>query len=235
MRTLVSIGTYNEAENIVPLVEAVLKAAPGVDLLVIDDSSPDGTGRLADDLAQCRSGMHVVHRPGKMGLDTAIREGFAFALARGYDLLVTIDADFSHDPMHLPALIAQAETSDVVVGSRRVHGGRAVDWTIGRRAISFAVNEYARRLLHSSILDLSGGYNAYRRSAMELLTAKPLVAKGFAAQIELKCRAERAGLKVKEIPIVFPDRKRGDSKLTVEIAFQALVGILRLAMDLKKY
>ncbi len=231
------LPTYNEAENLELLVPAVLaeleRAAPGRHrVLVVDDDSPDGTGEIADRLAAAHAAVEVLHRPGKDGLGRAYLDGFADALAHGAELVLQMDADFSHDPADLGRLLAASETgAEVVLGSRYVPGGGVSDWGRGRRLVSALGSIYARLVLGLGVHDLTGGFKAIRREVLEAVELPELRAQGYVFQIELTYRACRAGFRVLEIPITFRDRARGESKMVPRIALEAvwLVPLLRLA------
>ena len=230
MRSLVVVPTYNEGENLTPLLRAVLAVAPEADVLVVDDASPDGTGSLADALARETGRVRVLHRSGKQGLGTAYVAGFRYALARGYDRVVEMDADFSHRPADLPRLLAAAGAADVVVGSRNVPGGRIVGWSLLRHAISKGGSLYARLLLGLPLRDCTSGFKCFRREALEALDLDALKANGYAFQVEVNHACARAGLRFAEVPIVFPDRTRGRSKMSGRIALEAAWMVLRLRL-----
>jgi dolichol-phosphate mannosyltransferase len=223
MRTLVVVPTYNEAETIVALLEAVRSTAPGVDVLVVDDGSPDGTGKLAEDVAARLGQIEVLHREAKAGLGTAYRAGFARGLAQGYDAVVEMDADFSHDPQALPGLLEAAEDYDVVIGSRYVPGAAIPNWTLARLALSRGGNLYASLLLSLRVADSTAGYRVYRREALERMDYQTVRAEGYAFQIEMTHRARQAGASIKEVPITFVDRVQGTSKMSSAIVVEALV------------
>jgi dolichol-phosphate mannosyltransferase len=230
------IPTYNEAENIGPIVRGVAaemaKLAPGeYRILVVDDNSPDGTGTLADKLATELDVVEVIHRNNKDGLGRAYITGFEHALAGGADLVVEMDADFSHDPKYLGALLSAAEEADLVLGSRYVAGGAVVNWGILRKLISRGGSMYARIVLGVSVRDLTGGFKCIHRNVLETIDLSSLRADGYVFQIEVTYRAVRAGFKVEEVPIVFPDRAVGASKMSWKIAIEAmlLVPSLRFA------
>jgi len=228
---LVCIPTYNERENVGRIVPAVLAALPGADVLVIDDASPDGTGDIADRMAAEDGRIKVLHRAGKEGLGKAYLAGFAWALARDYAFVIEFDADFSHDPGHLPAMVERlAGGADVVVGSRRVPGGGSQNWPASRRLISWAGSVYARSVLGVDVRDLTGGFNGFRRRALERLDLREVGTSGYGFQIEMKFRAVRAGLNVVEIPIVFRDRQAGTSKMSGAIFAEAMVQVVRLRL-----
>ena len=221
-RALVCVPTYDEKENVVAIVEAVLAAAPEVDVLVIDDNSPDGTGRLADEIAAREPRVHVLHRAGKEGLGKAYLTGFAWALARGYGLVLEMDADFSHDPRYLPAMLEAAREADLVLGSRYVPGGGTVNWGVARKLISRGGSLYARTILGIPIRDLTGGFKCFRREVLEAIDLPTVECTGYAFQIELTYRTLRKGFRVREIPIVFVDRRVGHSKMSRRIVLEAL-------------
>jgi dolichol-phosphate mannosyltransferase len=223
MRTLVVIPTYNEAETIVLLLERVRAQVPTVDLLVVDDASPDGTGKLAEDAAQRLGRIQVLHRDRKGGLGTAYRAGFARGIADGYDAFVEMDADFSHDPAALPRLLEAAEHADVVIGSRYVPGAAIPNWTLARLALSRGGNLYASTLLSLRVADSTAGYRVYRRTALEQMEYTTVRAEGYAFQIEMTYRARRAGATIREVPITFIDREQGHSKMSSAIVVEALL------------
>jgi dolichol-phosphate mannosyltransferase len=228
------LPTYNEAENVEPVVRASLErlAEAGMPhhVLVVDDGSPDGTGEIADRLAAELEPVRVLHRERKEGLGRAYLAGFEVALAGGAELVLEMDADFSHDPADLPRLIRAAEDADLVLGSRYVEGGGIADWGALRRAVSRGGSWYARAILGVPVRDLTGGFKCFRRSVLETLRLDGVHADGYGFQIELTYRAVRAGFKVAEVPIVFRDRRMGSSKMTLRIALEAVwkVPALRL-------
>ncbi len=223
MRSLIVIPTYNEIENLQPLVEAVLQVTPeSVDVLIVDDNSPDGTGKLADQLATQRSRVHVLHRPGKMGLGTAYVNGFKWGLERPYDAFVEMDADFSHNPKYLTRMLELLQSHDVVIGSRYVAGGGTVNWGMGRKMLSRGGSIYSRMILGAPIRDFTGGFNGWRRPVLESVSLSTLRSDGYSFQIELKYRSYLKGFKITEFPIVFEDRKVGKSKMNKKIVFEAL-------------
>jgi dolichol-phosphate mannosyltransferase len=219
-RALVCLPTYDERENLGPMVEAILAAAPAVEILVIDDASPDGTGALADGIAAREPRVHVLHRQGKEGLGRAYLAGFAWALARDYGLILEMDCDFSHDPRYLPGMLAAAGEADLVLGSRYVPGGGTVNWGLGRRLISRGGSLYARTLLGLQVRDLTGGFKCFRREVLEAIELGSVRCNGYAFQIELTYRAVRKGFRVRELPIVFADRRVGQSKMSRAIVLE---------------
>jgi len=221
-RALVCLPTYNERENLRPMVQAIHRAVPSVDILVIDDNSPDGTGQIADDLAAHDTRVHVLHRAGKEGLGRAYLAGFAWALARDYGLVLEMDCDFSHDPRYLPSLLAAAERADLALGSRYVPGGGTVNWGLARKLISRGGSLYARLILGLAVRDLTGGFKCFRREVLEAIDLPTVECTGYAFQIELTFRAARAGFRVEEVPIVFVDRRVGHSKMSRRIVLEAV-------------
>jgi dolichol-phosphate mannosyltransferase len=228
------LPTYNEAPNIQAIVkEAHLELARTVTechILVVDDGSPDGTGRIADRLASENRAVKVLHRPVKEGLGRAYLSGFDYALARGADLVIEMDADHSHDPRDLPRLLAAAANADLVLGSRYVEGGAVRDWPLPRRLLSRSGSCYSRRVLRVDIRDLTGGFKCFRRDTLHAIDYRDTYADGYGFQIELTYRAVNAGMRVSEIPIVFQDRRLGTSKMNAAIAIEAMwkVPALRL-------
>jgi dolichol-phosphate mannosyltransferase len=221
-RACVVIPTYDERENLGKIVPAVLAQSPLVDVLVVDDDSPDGTGAVADELAAREPRVHVLHRPRKQGLGRAYLAGFEVALREGYGRVLEMDADFSHDPAALPSLLAVSRDADLVLGSRYVRGGGTAEWGLGRRLLSRGGNLYARAVLGVGIRDLTGGFKCFRREVLERIDLATVTTTGYAFQIELTWRALRAGFRVVEIPIVFVDRRVGRSKMTRSIVLEAL-------------
>jgi len=226
---VVCLPTYNERENLEPMLRAL--AGKGVRVLVIDDNSPDGTGELADRLADELDCVDVLHRERKEGLGPAYLAGFRRALAKGAELVVEMDCDFSHDPNDVPRLIAAARDADLVLGSRYVAGGAVGNWGFVRRFVSAGGSWYARVLLGARVRDLTGGFKCYRREVLETIDLDAIESKGYAFQIETTYRALRAGFRVVEIPIRFVDREAGGSKMSKAIVLEAIwkVPVLRLA------
>ena len=222
---LIVIPTLNEAENLQPLVAAVLGTLPAAHILVVDDASSDGTGSIADALSQADARLHVLHRASRLGLGSAYRAGFAWALERGYERVFEMDADFSHDPRYLPAFQrALDEGADVVVGSRNVPGGTVMGWGLGRHLLSRGGSIYSRLLLDVPVRDLTTGFKGYTRAALERLDLGSMRSNGYAFQIETTYRAVRRGLRVVEVPIVFVDRRVGQSKMTRRDVWEAVRG-----------
>jgi dolichol-phosphate mannosyltransferase len=231
--TWVILPTYNEADNIRPISAAILQALPGATLLVVDDGSPDGTGTIADELAAADARIRVRHRSAKQGLGKAYLDGFGIALDEGARIVVQMDADFSHDPQTLPALIGPVvdDAADLVIGSRYVAGGGVVDWGIGRKVISRGGSLFARTVLRLGIRDLTGGFKAWRASTLRGVPFDGVHAGGYVFQIEMTFRAARGGARIREIPITFHDRRVGQSKMSRRIVIEALVVVVQLRFD----
>ncbi len=231
------LPTYNEAENIEALVRAALpqlaRASTEHHVLIVDDSSPDGTGEIADRLAAELEPVKVLHRPLKEGLGRAYLDGFGRALAGGADLVLEMDSDFSHDPADLPRLIGAVADADVVLGSRYVDGGGIADWGFARRLLSRGGSWYARRVLGIPVRDLTGGFKCFRRRVLETLDLSGIHADGYGFQIELTYRAVKAGFRVREVPIVFRDRRLGTSKMSARIAVEAVWKVPALKMRVR--
>jgi dolichol-phosphate mannosyltransferase len=221
---LVCLPTYNERENLASLVDEILHTA-AVDVLVIDDNSPDGTGRVADLIAEKDPRVHVLHRPGKLGLGTAYLAGFRWGLARGYRLLFEMDADFSHQPRYLPELLRAVDGADLVLGSRYVAGGGTENWGLVRRTLSRGGSIYARSILHVPVRDMTGGFRVFRREVLEALDLDTVTTTGYAFQIELLYRAWKKGFRIKEVPIVFYERVSGRSKMSPAIVAEAVTKV----------
>lgn len=232
MHALVIVPTYNERANLPLLVPAILAVDPGLHVLIVDDNSPDGTGHAADELAAREPRVAVLHRPGKQGLGSAYVAGFDHALRARYEHVIEMDADFSHRPEDLRALLAAAPTADVIIGSRNIPGGRTVGWSRARGWLSKGGSRYVRALLRLPLHDCTGGFKCFRRSALERLDLTRLHARGFAFQVEVNYACHRAGLRMREVPIVFADRFAGRSKMTAGIAVEALLLVLALRLGL---
>lgn len=223
MRTLIIIPTYLEVENIDDLLRQVRASVPRADILVVDDSSPDGTAELAKQTAEDEGQIEILVQPEKSGLGVAYRAGFAHGLAGGYEVMVQMDADFSHDPATLPELLRQVDAgADVVIGSRYVAGGSITDWPTIRRLLSRMGNLYASTVLALGIRDATSGFRAYRAGVLEIINAGPARATGYGFQVELAYRAHRLGARIVEVPITFNDRVRGVSKLSWHIIGEAM-------------
>jgi dolichol-phosphate mannosyltransferase len=219
---VICLPTYNERDNLAPIVAAIHATVRDVDVLVVDDNSPDGTGALADAIAAKDPRVKVLHRAGKEGLGKAYLAAFAWALERGYTLVLEMDADFSHDPAHLPAILEAARGADLVLGSRYVPGGGTVNWGLVRKLVSRGGSLYARTLLGLKIRDLTGGFKCFRREVLEAIDLASVECTGYAFQIELTYRALLRGFRVREVPIVFQDRRVGQSKMSKGIVLEAM-------------
>jgi len=230
-RALVVIPTYNEAGNVPNIVPQVLAQDPRLEILVVDDNSPDGTGQLAAAIAAKEPRVHVLHREGKLGLGTAYLTGFRWALDRGYDYVFEMDADFSHDPEHLKQFLKAIEDADLVLGSRYL-GGKVtiVNWPMPRLLLSYCANVYARWVTGLRIWDLTGGFKCFRRGVLEAIDLPRVRSNGYAFQIEMSVRAWRKGFTLKEIPIVFVDRTEGQSKMNKAIVREAVWMVPRLRL-----
>lgn len=225
---VVVVPTYNEAENIAQLLPQIL-AQPRFRVLVVDDASPDGTGAVVAELSSTEPRIGLLSRAGKLGLGSAYIAGFRRALAEGADYIFEMDADFSHDPRYLPALLAAAEQgADLVIGSRYVPGGGTTDWGIGRQFISRGGNVYAGLILGLPVADSTGGFRCYKRRVLEKIDLDAVRSNGYAFQIEMAYRVMRAGFKIGEVPIIFPDRRVGKSKMSRRIVVEALINVWRL-------
>jgi dolichol-phosphate mannosyltransferase len=221
-RVAVVIPTYNERDNIRLITARVRSAVVGANLLIVDDNSPDGTGKIADELAAADKHIHVLHRPAKAGLGAAYVAGFEAALVRGYDTIVEMDADGSHQPEELPKLLAALAGADIVLGSRWIPGGRTLNWPKSRELLSRAGNAYARIMLGTPLRDITGGYRAYRASALWKIGLENVESVGYCFQIDLVRRAVQADLTVVEVPIIFVERTHGASKMSKAIVREAL-------------
>jgi dolichol-phosphate mannosyltransferase len=228
-RALVIIPTYNESENLPRLVPSVLSRDERLEILVVDDNSPDGTGRLAEEIAAAEPRVHVLHRAGKLGLGTAYIAGFKWGIGRGYDILFEMDADFSHDPAHLPQFLEAVQDYDLVLGSRYLHGRvTVVNWPMGRLLLSYFANSYARWVTGLPIADATGGFKCFRRQVLEAIDLDRVESNGYAFQIEMSYRAWKKGFRLGEIPIMFVDRDLGESKMSKKIVREAVWRVWRL-------
>jgi dolichol-phosphate mannosyltransferase len=228
-RALVIVPTYNERENITRIIEAVLAQDERLEILVVDDGSPDGTGAIVDEIAARDPRVHALHRPKKMGLGTAYLAGFKWALAQGYDYVLEMDADFSHDPHHLPQFLEAIRDADLVLGSRYRHGKvTVVNWPMTRLLLSYFANLYARFVTGLPLDDSTGGFKCFRRSVLESIDLDAVRSNGYAFQIEMSFRAWKKGFRIVEIPIVFVDRTEGESKMSKKIVREAIWMVWRL-------
>ena len=230
-RSLIVIPTYNEAGNIEALVSAILTLDLGFEILVVDDNSPDGTGQIADRLSESQPGIHILHRAGKMGLGTAYVEGFNWAIEREYDYVLEMDCDFSHDPRFLPTFLEKIPSADLVLGSRYVRGGGTPDWGLVRRIISGGGNIFARLMLGLKVRDCTGGFRCYRREMLQRIPWQEIRLQGYGFQIGALYHVQRLGGQVTEFPIVFEDRRIGQSKMSFKIVLEAFSYVTRLALS----
>lgn len=232
-RSLVVIPTYNEAENIPTLVPGILGQDESLDMLIVDDGSPDGTARVVREMQskeQYAKRVHLLERSAKLGLGTAYVAGFKFALHRGYDFAFEMDADFSHDPEELPKLLAKAREYDVVIGSRYISGVNVVNWPMRRLILSYMANLYTRVITGMPVMDTTSGFVCYRRTVLENIDLDSIRSNGYAFQIEIKFKAWRKGFRLHEIPIIFVDRRAGSSKMSKHIMYEAALMVWKLKL-----
>jgi len=234
-KTLVTVATYNEIENLPKLVQEIWQVAPTADVLVIDDNSPDGTGKWCDEKGAIEPRLKCVHRAGKLGLGTATIAGMQYAIEHGYDYVLNMDADFSHHPRYVPAILAAMEGGeggpvDVSIGSRYCPGGGTKDWPFKRRLMSWAVNTYARCLLGLKPKDTSGAFRCYRVATLKKLDFSRIISRGYSFQEEIRWRLKRVGARMSESPIIFADREKGQSKINKQEAYSALRILFRLGL-----
>ncbi|MGC8828044.1 MAG: polyprenol monophosphomannose synthase [Anaerolineae bacterium] len=232
MRVAVILPTYNERENLPPIAGEILAQEQVDHLIVVDDNSPDGTGELADELAEKDPRIVVVHRPGKQGLGRAYVAGFRRAMELGADVIITMDADFSHHPRYIPAMLAKLDMPcDIVIGSRYVPGGGTRHWGLERQFLSAGANMVARLSLGLRAHDCTAGFRAYRRHVLESIPLDNIRSNGYSFLVEMLYRCQQAGFRVGEVPIIFEDRQRGESKISREEIYKAMLTVFRLALD----
>ena len=224
------IPTYNERENIEKLVSLILDQGADVEALIVDDNSPDGTGNIVDVMVAANSRIHVLHRSGKLGLGSAYREGFKFALTNGADYIIEMDADFSHDPLMLPLFLQKMQEYDVVIGSRYLNGVSVVNWPIRRLILSYCANVYTRIITGLKISDCTGGFKCFRRIVLEKVQLDQIRSDGYSFQIEINYRCIENGFRVGEIPIIFIDRHAGESKMSKKIVREAVIMVWKLKL-----
>lgn len=227
-KTLVIIPTYNEAENIPRLIPTVLSQAPDLDILIVDDNSPDGTARLVKDMASADSRIHIIERPGKAGLGTAYVCGFKYAIEHGYDYVFEMDADFSHSPKEIPNFLKKIQDYDLVLGSRYINGVRVLNWPMRRLLLSFSANVYTQIITGMPVRDATGGFKCFRRSVLESIDLDKVKSNGYAFQIEMSFKAWKKGFRLTEIPIIFLDRRSGVSKMSRKIVYEAVFMLWKL-------
>jgi len=228
MRVLIVVPTYNEIENIEPLVGSIFSFAPDAHILVVDDNSPDGTAETVDKIAQKNSSLHILKRNGKQGVASAYLEGFSWGIKNGFDILLAMDADFSHDPKYIPQMLKEIETADLVIGSRNVSGGRIENRTLIRNILTKGGALYCQTILKCPIKDFTGGFNMWRKGTLEKIGLSDVVSGGYSFQIEMKYKAYRNRCRIVEIPIVFPDRKKGQSKMSGSFLLKALGDVWKI-------
>jgi len=231
VKTLVVVPTYNERDNIENLVAEILVQSDDIDTLIVDDNSPDGTGAIIDRMASANPRVHVIHRAGKLGLGSAYREGFKYALAQKAEYIVEMDADFSHDPAMLPLFLEKIKEYDVVVGSRYLNGVSVVNWPIRRLILSYCANVYARTITGLKISDCTGGFKCFRRNVLESIQLDGIKSDGYSFQIEMNYRCVENGFRVGEIPIIFIDRHAGESKMSKKIIREAVIMVWKLKLN----
>jgi len=232
LRVLVIVPTLNERENLTSLAEAIFAQLPDANLLVVDDHSPDGTGVLADELAARDPRVAAIHRPGRLGIGSAYVRGFEHALAHGYDAVVTMDADWSHDPAYLPALVGAVDHFDLVVGSRYLNGISVINWTLARLILSTGANAYVRAITGIPLRDCTSGFQCIRRTALERINPSSIRTNGYSFLVEVKYRIHRQGLSLAEVPIVFTQRRHGRTKMTRGEIFASFLNVWKLRLGL---
>jgi dolichol-phosphate mannosyltransferase len=230
MKTLIIIPTYNESENIERIVPLILEKDSSINVLIVDDNSPDGTGRIADRMANQDERISVIHRQSKSGLGTAYITGFKFALENGYDLVFEMDCDFSHDPKYIVEFLRAVKDADLVLGSRYISGVNVINWPMSRLLLSYYANVYSRLVTGLPVKDATGGFKCFRREVLEAIDLDRVKSNGYSFQIEMSFRAWKKGFKIKEIPIVFEDRKVGQSKMSKRIVREAVWMVWRLRL-----
>ena len=237
MKLLICVPTYNEAENIELFLNTVFEnVSAGVHTLVIDDNSPDGTAHIVEKIKGNYVGrLHLLRRPGKQGLAAAYLAAFDWGMARGYDVFLEMDADFSHNPIYISTMQEEIKTSDVVIGSRNVRGGGVEGWSLVRNIISKGGSFYSRAVLGCKIRDLTGGFNMWTKKALDKVGLKNIISHGYSFQVEMKYRAWLQGCTIKEMPIIFTDRKYGKSKMSKKIFFEALTNVWKIRFNIRVY
>ncbi len=233
MNAVIIIPTYNEAANIEALVYSILNQAAGVHILIVDDNSPDGTGDIADRLVHdpsTRQRVHVMHRAEKEGLGRAYIAGFQWALARHYDAMIEMDADFSHDPLYLQSMITAADSADVVIGSRYLNGISVINWPLRRILLSWFANQYVQRITRLPVNDCTGGYRLYRRRVLEAIDLAGVRSNGYSFQVEMTFRAKLAGFQISEVPIIFMERRAGVSKMNRKVIWESMQMPIKLRL-----
>jgi len=233
MKPIVVVPTYNERENIGKLIDAVLPMVPGLNILVVDDNSPDGTAEIVREKMAVDARVHLIVREGKMGLGTAYCEGFAWCLEQGFEAIFEMDADFSHDPADLPRLLEALEGHDLVIGSRYSNGVNVVNWPLSRLVLSYGANMYTRVITGMPIMDATGGFKCFRAETLKKVDLKAVKSNGYGFQIEMNHRLWKLGAKIREIPIIFIDRRSGVSKMNKSIIYEAIFLVWKLRFGIK--
>lgn len=231
MKAMIIIPTYNERDNVEAIVRKILRLGDGFQVTIVDDNSEDGTGEIADGLAETDARVHVIHRPAKLGLGTAYLTGFKYALQQDADYIFEMDADFSHDPQSIPEFIAMTESFDVVVGSRYAKGLAVVNWSVRRLFVSLAANLYARWITSLELRDCTSGFKCFKREVLKNIDLARVYANGYAFQVEMNFRAHRLGYKLGEIPIIFYERHSGKSKMSIKIAREAFWQLFKMRVS----
>jgi dolichol-phosphate mannosyltransferase len=233
-KTLIIIPTYNERENIVPLMGHIIEAVPGAHIVVVDDMSPDGTGQVVKDFSrETSANVKILERSGERGLGQAYRAGLMYGLENGYEIMVTMDADMSHNPVHLPAMLSTLENNDLVIGSRYIRDGGTINWRIRRILLSWLANRFARFLLRMKGGDLTSGFRAYRRAILERINLARVKSNGYSYLVEMIFWAQRKNARVAEVPIIFFDRTMGKSKISRREVYKGVLTLLRLRFSRK--
>ncbi len=233
MKTIVVIPTYNEADNIVPLIESIKSALPSTDVLIVDDNSPDGTAELVRKKMKKDDSIHLIVRQNKMGLGTAYCEGFKYALQQGYDYILQMDADFSHNPQELPRMVQEMKNADLVIGSRYISGVNVVNWPLSRLVLSYGANLYTRIITCLPVKDGTGGYKCFNAKYLKYIDIDQIRSNGYGFQIEMNYKMWKLGARIKEIPIIFEDRRSGKSKMNKSIVFEAMWLVWKLKFSPK--
>ena len=234
MKAIVVIPTYNESKNIVRIIDKIFSVHDEIDVLVVDDNSPDGTGKLVRDKMQESNRIHLIEREGKMGLGTAYLAGFRYSLDHGYDYIMEMDADFSHNPEEIPNFLKSIQEYDVVLGSRYIKGVNVVNWPLKRLLLSYFANLYTRVITGMNVKDATGGFKCFRATALSKINFDDVKSNGYSFQIEMTYRLWKKGAKVKEIPIIFVDRLEGESKMSKKIVYEAIFMVWKLKLGLVK-
>ena len=228
MKPLAVIPTYNEIENIVTLIPSIFSVYPDINILVVDDNSPDGTAAAVKRIAESNTSVHILSRAGKQGGATAFLDGFSWGIKNGFDVLLAMDADFSHDPKYIPLMLTEIEKADLVIGSRNIPGGSIENRSIIRNILTKGGALYCRLLLKCPIKDFTGGFNAWRKTTLEKISFMETSSRGYSFQIEMKYKTYKNELKITEIPIIFPDRKKGQSKMSGSYLLKALLDVWKI-------